>query len=103
MNGDKITIKIKKEHRGVFKEIISNIKGNILTGKVSPEALKKQILKQNKELGLPRGASIFSKTTYGDIPKDFKETYEKIQDTAKNQNHMVSTAIEHYINWPLLL
>ena len=64
VKGNQLLIKIRKEHRGLFKSIISNIKGNILTGKLNVEALKKQISRLNKSLGIPSGASIYRRTTY---------------------------------------
>lgn len=97
VQGKPITIKIRKEHRGLFKSIISNIKGNILTGKLNVEALKKQISRLNKSLGIPSGASIYRRTTYTDVPKEFKEVYARIQEIAKNQNHTIQTAIQSYM------
>lgn len=96
-NKNNISIKLKTEHQKLFKEILTDYQFNNLNLNLNVESFKKQLNRLSKKY-FSISPSDFRKLIYKEnIPHGFKETYNKLEKIANNQNHNLKTSLQYYI------
>ncbi len=96
-NKNNISIKLKPEHKKLFKEILTNYEYNNLNLNLNIGSFKKQLNRLSKKY-FSISPSDFRKLIYKEnVPSGFKEIYNKLEKIANNQNHNLKTSLQYYI------